>query len=445
VNLGERRVRPPRLGLEIGAEVGAVRHLLLTPGTAYGYPQVIACAIGRHRPSLQTLGVRVVAREHGVRIHEEQIGLHLGNRSLHPPAAQPHLERDRDLQGVSLLSTSRCLGTERHGNADLGSGRACQDAHRGLLAQRPLDPCHRIGAVVEVVVSGTVALAQMTRDIDPGAAEVATPAQPGAAVGVLTGLDSDTAAITPATQDLYYPSHGVAAVESARRAAHHLDALNSIGRQGRPVEAAEVRIVQPQAVPQHQCLVGLGATREDRHLLSGRSRARDRKARHGTQELVDIGGLTRTDLFTVDHRDRRRQVAPLLTLERRGHDDTLVEQRWWRELSRKRRSNPDDRRDPEETEHRHFLHECQTPPIRGGVEEARSAPAQRPRAPGEWSLWRRRQVSWLPDRPTPEPSHRDDRQPISDPSFAVVLRFRTRLQWRGPRRICTGFPLELAP
>src|ERR1700687_3416381 len=56
------------------------------------------------------------------------------------------------------------------------------------------------------------------------------------------------------------------------------------------------------------------------------------------------------------------------------------------------------------------------------------------------------QVSWLPDLPTPGPSHAGNLPGLDglrDPPRAVArLRFRTRLQWRGPRRIHTGFPFS---
>src|SRR6202521_2158914 len=56
--------------------------------------------------------------------------------------------------------------------------------------------------------------------------------------------------------------------------------------------------------------------------------------------------------------------------------------------------------------------------------------------------WRRtvRQVSWLPDLPTPGPSHAGNPLEGDPPRAVAHLRFRTRLQWRGPRRNHTGFP-----
>jgi len=64
------------------------------------------------------------------------------------------------------------------------------------------------------------------------------------------------------------------------------------------------------------------------------------------------------------------------------------------------------------------------------------------------------QVSWLPDHPTPGPSHTADpspaivlRRPTAADRYlrAVASRFCPRLQWRGPRRLLTGFPLDPSP
>ncbi len=58
--------------------------------------------------------------------------------------------------------------------------------------------------------------------------------------------------------------------------------------------------------------------------------------------------------------------------------------------------------------------------------------------------WRRTvgQVSWLPDLPNPGPSRTGNPPGGGSAACSGVFRFRTRSQWRGPRRFCTGFPLR---
>ena len=71
----------------------------------------------------------------------------------------------------------------------------------------------------------------------------------------------------------------------------------------------------------------------------------------------------------------------------------------------------------------------------GGVRRGRPGSLPTPRGTNTSD---ERQVSWLPDLPTPGPSRAPDRTSISGAQWC--LRFRTRLQWRGPRRLAHRLP-----
>ena len=71
-------------------------------------------------------------------------------------------------------------------------------------------------------------------------------------------------------EDLDHAADGFRAVESPAPAPYHLDAIDVLRRQRGEVEGSERRAVDPDAVDQHQRLVGVGAADEDvRHRAAG--------------------------------------------------------------------------------------------------------------------------------------------------------------------------------
>src|SRR6185436_12816235 len=121
-------------------------------------------------------------------------------------------------------------------------------------------------AVEEVVVELTVAAPHVAGHVQADRAVVEAGGQARAAVAVLTPFEPQRAPLPRAGEHLDHAAQGIAAIEGAERTADYLDALDSVDGDELPVDAAEVGVVELDAVPQQQGLVGFGPAQEERGL-----------------------------------------------------------------------------------------------------------------------------------------------------------------------------------
>ena len=147
---------------------------------------------------------------------------------------------------------------------------------------------------------------------------------------VAARLDADPAARRRAAagDDLHDAAHRARAVERRVGAAHDLEARRAVGREGREVEAAEIGVVQRDAVPEHQRVARVGAAGEQRGRLAGRAGAHDLEAGDRAQEIDRVERLARLDRRGVEHVDRDGDAVGRLFDCGGGDGDRGGERRW---------------------------------------------------------------------------------------------------------------------
>ncbi|MNS09146.1 hypothetical protein D3C72_406200 [compost metagenome] len=130
-----------------------------------------------------------------------------------------------------------------------------------------------------------------------------------------------------AGDDVDDPAHRIRTVERRHRAAHHLDALDHVGRDPVQVLAAQVgaiadvaRVADPPAVHQHQGIVVGQAADGDLGHGAGRADAAGHAGQTAQQFAEALNRLT-LDLFARDDADRRRGVTHVDARRRGGDDD----------------------------------------------------------------------------------------------------------------------------
>ncbi len=118
-------------------------------------------------------------------------------------------------------------------------------------------------------------------------------------------------------QDLHDPGHRVGAIQIAAAAALDFDAIDRRLRDLVPIDPAAERVVERDAIGQHQRSAGSRAAQAaKRDALSGRVRhargraAEEREPRHHLQGVVDRQGSRRQQFGCGDHGDRDRGIGP---------------------------------------------------------------------------------------------------------------------------------------
>jgi len=128
----------------------------------------------------------------------------------------------------------------------------------------------------------------------------------------------------PAGEDLDHAAQRLRAVQAGERSAHDLDALDLLDRDVLQRGAAAGRRPDPDAVHQHQHVVGLGAAQEQRRRLAGAAVVGQRHPGRAAQQVRQRVGLQAFDVVAVDHGDRGEGLV-LGSGGARGGDDDLVE------------------------------------------------------------------------------------------------------------------------
>ena len=147
----------------------------------------------------------------------------------------------------------------------------------------------------------------------------------------------------------------LAAVHRAHRAAHDLDAVEVLGQQMREIGRAigSRRIVDGDAVDQHQHMVGIGAADEDRRLRARPARLLHRDAGHGLQHLARRPQLAALHLLLGNDRVARGDLVRVGREAVGGHDQFRKgADRLGLGEGRKRRKSEKDKQQSTEWRHR---------------------------------------------------------------------------------------------
>ena len=227
-------------------------------------------------------------------------------------AAEKH--RIRELRGIVHLHR------ERAGGAALGVAVAALVA----VAQREIqheaidDPDAAFGH--QGLEGGAVLLGTDGGDIEAGRVPlvvgdrapglVVAAREPGrivegaerAALGAQRQLHRALAALGDDVDDA---AERIGAVETALRAADHLDTLDVLGREIREIEQAVVGVVGDDAVDDDEGMVGLGAADAHRRQAAEAAGAADRNAGQAAQRVGGITDLLAAYIVAGDDADRR--------------------------------------------------------------------------------------------------------------------------------------------
>jgi hypothetical protein len=106
----------------------------------------------------------------------------------------------------------------------------------------------------------------------------------------------------------------------------HFDALHGVERNGNvAVVVSGLRVVQPNAVDEHQHLSKVRAAHGEIRLHAALAPRADVDRGHQSQDVGHGMCRKRVDLIAGDHGQRPRHAAELDRCGRRGHDDGLPE------------------------------------------------------------------------------------------------------------------------
>ena len=119
--------------------------------------------------------------------------------------------------------------------------------------------------------------------------------------------------------------NGTRAVQAGHGAAHDLDPLDILQRVDAEIERAAriARIVDGDAVTQHQHVIGVGTADEHAGLAAGAARLHDAQARHGAERIDQADVAALLDGAAVDDGHAGRKVCNGARNTRRGDGDVF--------------------------------------------------------------------------------------------------------------------------
>ena len=215
------------------------------------------------------------------------------------------------------------------------------DEQRGLRREHHLGPAVERGvARVGVDVDGAPArvlhdevavgleVAALERDAERALHLVHQEVEVHGVLGAVAAVEVDRALGGPAREDVDDAAEGVVAPHARAAAADDLDLLDALQRDAVPVHPAAERVVDRDAVDQHEGAAGPArADAAEREALSGRVRHEARRAAeqaeagHLSQEVVEGLARRQADVLAGQHRHVGRRLAgPLLGARHRDHD-----------------------------------------------------------------------------------------------------------------------------
>ena len=251
-----------------------------------------------------SLGAKgALRRQHAVAVRHQQLGR---QGLLHPVV---RLEREvvpvdrRPVQHAVQALVDDAARTVGAGDVHLvrvGAGVGCAQAQAQVLRERTSHVDAQLIGVAAIGILG------------PGVAGVGRAAPRR---GDLAGDDVDD------------PAHGVGAIKRRHRPAHHLDALDHVGRDPVQILAAQVgaiadvaRVADATPVHQHQGVVVRQAANGDLGHGAGGADAAGHAGQTAQQFAQALDRLS-LDLFARDDADRSRSVADIDACPGSGDDD----------------------------------------------------------------------------------------------------------------------------
>ncbi len=128
--------------------------------------------------------------------------------------------------------------------------------------------------------------------------------------------------LSRASEDLDDASHRIRSVQHTHRPAHHLDAVDVVGRQMREIDAA-AGVVQRDAIEQHLHVIALAPAHEQRRLPAVAPRLDDVRTRNGLEGVGHGTNALRHEIRSPQNGHRGRDEVRRHRYARGGHDDRL--------------------------------------------------------------------------------------------------------------------------